>query len=151
MSWGQVVILALWCSVSGTHLGLPKLQCSCLRNGENSQGPTMWTQGALSALEHGSSTEITIAAPLTSLGHPPISTSPPGLCRAALVSVVLWGVSGPVGSGPDCVPRKSGYKHSAQLPHLAQGPRLSLSFPMFMSTAPPHPSQPNPFPPPRLR
>lgn len=95
---GAGVILALWCSVSGTHLGLSKLQCSCVRNGENSQGPARWTRGPMSALEHGSSTDLTIAAALASLGHPPISTSPPGLGRAAVVSVILWGRQAWLGS-----------------------------------------------------
>ena len=105
---GAGVILALWCSMSGTHLGLFKFQCSCVRNGENSQGPAGWTRGPMSALEHGSPTDLTIAAAPASLGHPPPqsqlvprdgtgkgsccfwdSVGPPGL---AWESVAQWGV-----------------------------------------------------------
>ena len=65
---------------------------------------------------------------------------PPG---PAWDSVAQWGAV--VAVSP-----RSPVKHSAQLSHLAQVSRLSLSFPMFTSTAPPHPSQTNPFPPPTL-
>lgn len=89
---GPGVILALRCSGSEMHLGLSKHQCFCLRNGENSQGPTVRTQGAVSALKHGFSTDTAIATALASLGSPPnLNWPPPRLGRAAIASVILWG------------------------------------------------------------
>lgn len=45
----------------------------------------------MSALSRSSSADIIIAAALASLGHPSISTGRPGLGRAAVAFVILWG------------------------------------------------------------
>lgn len=85
---GPGVILALRCSVSEMHLGLSKRQCSCLRNGENSQGRRELCQ----LLNVVSQLIPPLQRPWPPWAAPQISTGPPPrLGRAAIASVILWG------------------------------------------------------------